>query len=58
MQIRQNETTEEYVADEGVRYKPTRLTKQRGNRQSTRKRIQRNDSKDDLISWKQNGGTD
>ena len=34
-QVRQNETTEEYVADEEARYKPTRLTKQRENGQST-----------------------
>ena len=36
---------------------PTKSNK-RGNRESTWKRIQNNDSKDDPKSWKQNGVTD
>ena len=51
-----NETAEEYVPDEGTRYNP-RTTKLSGNRKSTQKRIQSNDSKVDPRSRKKNGGT-
>ena len=37
---------------------PTKLNKTGGDRESTWKRIQNNDSKDDPKSWKQNGLTD
>ena len=51
-QIKQNEKTEKHTADEGARQKPTRPNKWRGNRQSTWKRTQNNDSKYDPKSWK------
>ena len=36
---------------------PTKTNKRGGDRESTWKRIQHNDSKDDPKSWKQNGVT-
>ena len=36
---------------------PTKWNKRGGDRESTWKRIQNNDSKDDPKSWKQNGVT-
>ena len=50
--------TEKYVANEGTIQKPTRTTKWRGDRQSAWKRIQSNDSKNDLSSGEKNRGTD
>ena len=50
--VKQNEKTENHTADGGARQKPTRPNKWRENRQSTWKRIQNNDSKDDPKSWK------
>ena len=46
---------EKYYKNEGTNYKHRRPNKWRGNRHTTRKRIQSNASKDDEKSWKQNG---
>ena len=50
--VKQNEKTEKNTADEQARQKLTRPNKWRGNKQSTWKIIQNNDSKDDPKSWK------
>ena len=50
--------TKENVANEGARQKPTRKTKWGGDRQSTWKRLQNNDSKDDPRSQIKNRDTD
>ena len=55
--VRQNKTTEKYVANKGTR-KKLRTTKWKGDRQSTWKIIHHNDSKDDPKSQEKNGGTD
>ena len=46
------------VADEEAKWKPTRITIIRGDRLFNWKRVQNNDSKDNLRFWKQNGGID
>ena len=55
--VRQTKTTEKYVENKGTR-KKLRTTKWKGDRQSTWKIIQHNDSKDDPKSQEKNGGTD
>ena len=50
-EVKQNEKTEKHTADENVRQKRTRPNKWSGNKQSTWKRIQNYDSKDDPKSW-------
>ena len=57
-QSKQNEKTEKYSAGKGTWLMPTKPNKRGGDRESTWKRIQNNDSKDDPKSWKQNGVTD
>ena len=51
-------TAEKYIPDEGSRYNPRRKTNWKGNRQSTRKRVQSNNSEDDPRSQKMNTGID
>lgn len=50
--VSQNELTEKYVSDEWTRQNHTKTTKWRGVRQSTWKKIQSTDNKDDPTSWK------
>ena len=45
---------QKYHINEGTHYKHRSPNKWRGNRQTTWKRIQNNDSKDDQKTWKQN----
>jgi len=45
---------QKYHINEGTNYKHRSPNKWRGNRQTTWKRIQNNDSKDDQKTWKQN----
>ena len=49
---------EKYSAAKGAWQMPTQPNKRGGDKESTWKRIQNNDSKDDPKSWKQNGVTD
>ena len=53
--VNHNEKEESYVPDEGTRQKPSKTTKWSGNRQSYRKIIQNNESKDDPGSKEKNG---
>ena len=47
---------QKYWTNEGTNQKHTSPNKWRENKQTTWKRIQNNDSKDDIKPWKQNGG--
>ena len=50
-----NQMAEEYVPDEGTRQNPKRTNKWSGDRGSTGKRIQSNNSEKYSRSWKKNG---
>ena len=52
------ETAEKYSAGKGTWEKPIKPNKRGGDREATWERIQNNDCKNDLNSWKQNGVTD
>ena len=55
---REHEKGEGYVPDEGTRLNPRKTTKWNRDRQSSRNKVQNNDSEDDPGPQKKNGGKD